>query len=125
MTKTFQAINRFVLVGYELSTVARGLIGALLLAAYQGDRLVYVGSVGTGFKEREAWQLLDLMDKLKTTRPTVKYDGSRRNVVWLEPTLIADVEYRARTHDGRPRDASYKGHRETQGNASVFWNAQS
>lgn len=112
--------DSFMIVGYEPSMVARGHIGALLLAAYRGSTLTYVGSVGTGFKEREAWQLREMMDKLKTKRPTVAYDGSRKDVVWLEPTLIAEIEYRAWTHDGKLRHASYKGLREKQDNAEVY-----
>lgn len=45
--------DSFVIVGYEASASARGGIGSLLLAAYQGDAFVYVGSVGTGFKEMQ------------------------------------------------------------------------
>ena len=42
----------FAIVGYEPSPVAVGGIGRLLLAARKGDKLVYVGGVGTGFNER-------------------------------------------------------------------------
>ncbi|WP_409201823.1 hypothetical protein [Rhizobium sp. NZLR8] len=35
--------------------------------------------------------------------------GRRKNLVWVQPTLIAEIEYRARTHDGKPRHAAYKG----------------
>lgn len=110
----------FFIVGWERSTVARGQIGALLLAAYDGADLVYVGSVGTGFKERDAVQLRELMDKLKTKRAPVQYDGRRKDLTWIEPTLIAEIEYRAWTHDGKLRHASYKGLREVQDNAAVY-----
>ncbi|MDP9813970.1 ATP-dependent DNA ligase [Rhizobium tibeticum] len=33
---------------------------------------------------------------------------------------IAEIEYRAWTHDGKLRHASYKGLREVQDNAAVF-----
>jgi len=45
--------DSFAIVGWEQSMVARGHIGSLLLGAYGGDGLVYVGSVGTGIKERD------------------------------------------------------------------------
>lgn len=48
------------IVGYEKSAVARGGIGSLLLAARQGDGWVSVGSVGTGFKEKDAVELSDV-----------------------------------------------------------------
>jgi hypothetical protein len=46
-------------------------------------------------------------------------EGRRKNVVWLQPTLIAEIEYRAWTDDGKLRHASYKGLREVQDNAEV------
>lgn len=70
---------------------------------------LYVGSVGTGFNERSASLLRETMDKIKETTPAVKYTGPRQDVVWIKPTLAAEVEYQAWTHDGKLRHASYKG----------------
>lgn len=39
---------------------------------------------------------------------------------WLQPTLIAEVEYRAWTSDEKLRHAAYKGLRERQDNADVY-----
>ncbi|MBB3289025.1 ATP-dependent DNA ligase [Rhizobium sp. BK347] len=44
----------------------------------------------------------------------------QRGVVWVQPTLIAEIEYRAWTDDGKLRHASYKGLRERQDNADVY-----
>ncbi|WP_338012484.1 ATP dependent DNA ligase [Rhizobium sp. Root708] len=38
----------------------------------------------------------------------------------MQPTIIAEIEYRAWTHDGKLRHASYKGLREKQDNAAVY-----
>ncbi len=99
---------------------SRGGLGSLLLAARKNDGLQYVGSVGTGFKYNDAAQLRAAVDKLATKRPAVEYNGRRKNVVWAKPTLIADIEYRAWTDDGKLRHASYKGLRDVQDNAFVF-----
>ncbi|MGO7922027.1 non-homologous end-joining DNA ligase [Rhizobium ruizarguesonis] len=112
--------DSFFIVGYEISMVARGHIGALLLAARKGDDLVYVGSVGTGFKESAAWKLRGMMDRIKRKTPAIHYAGGRKDVVWLQPTLIAEIEYRAWTDDGKLRHASFKGLREVQDNAAVY-----
>ncbi|UFW80051.1 non-homologous end-joining DNA ligase [Rhizobium sp. SU303] len=112
--------DSFIIVGHEISMAARGHIGSLLLAARKGDDLVYVGSVGTGFKESEAWKLRGLMDRIKRKTPAIKYVGRRKNVVWLQPTLIAEIEYRAWTDDGQLRHSSYKGLREVQDNAAIY-----
>lgn len=111
----------FLIVGYELSRSAPGGVGSLLLAAYQGDGLRYVGSVGTGFSARAAVDLRAVLDKLAWRRkaPPVAYGGKRR-VVWCQPTLIAEIEFRAWTADGKLRHAAYKGLRERQDNAEVY-----
>ncbi|WP_028740435.1 non-homologous end-joining DNA ligase [Rhizobium leguminosarum] len=112
--------DSFFIVGYEKSTVARGNIGSLLLAGRKGDDLIYVGSVGTGFKEKEAWALREMMDSITQKTPAIKYVGRRKNVVWLQPTLIAEIEYRAWTDDGKLRHASYKGLRDREDGAGVY-----
>ncbi|OWO89696.1 ATP-dependent DNA ligase [Rhizobium esperanzae] len=111
----------FLIVGYEPSVQAWGGFRALLLGAYKGRDLVYVGSVGTGFKEREAIRLRTMMNKLPWRRkaPPVVYEGTRR-AVWVQPTLIAEIDLRQWTPDMMLRHASYKGLRERQDNADVF-----
>ncbi|MBY2996736.1 ATP-dependent DNA ligase [Rhizobium leguminosarum] len=112
--------DSFFIVGYERSTAARRQIASLLLAARKDDGLVYVGSVGTGFKESDVSELRDMMDKIIRKTPPLRYTGARKNVVWLQPILIAEIECRAWTDDGKLRHASYKGLREVQDNAAVY-----
>jgi len=112
--------DSFFIVGYEISMAARGHIGALLLAARRGDDLVYVGSVGTGFKDSVAWKLRGMMDRIKRKTPPIQYAGRRNDVVWLRPTLIAEIEYRAWTDDRKLRHSSFKGLRQVQDNAAVY-----
>jgi len=92
-----------------------------VLAAYRGDELVHVGNVGTGFRQAEMIRLRRTLDKLrwKLKQPPVPYSG-KANIVWVEPTLIAEIEFRAWTADGKLRHASYKGLRERQDNADVY-----
>jgi len=111
--------DSFVIVGYEHSLSARGGIGSLLLAARKDGNLVYVGSVGTGFSELTAQHLRTALDRIKRKTASIEYDG-RRRVIWVQPKLIAEIEYRAWTHDGKLRHASYKGLREVQDNAAVY-----
>ncbi|APG87173.1 ATP-dependent DNA ligase (plasmid) [Sinorhizobium americanum CCGM7] len=108
----------FMIVGYEQSLTARGGLGSLLLAGRKGHDWVYVGSVGTGFNTKDAAYLRATLDKLKTKRPAVPLKG--KNLVFAQPTLIAEIDFRGWTHDGSLRHASYKGLREVQDNAAVF-----
>ena len=95
--------------------------GIAALAAYSGEGLVHVGNVGTGFKKAEAINLRKLLDKLrwKQKRPPVD-DVGNSDVVWVHPTLIAEIEFRAWTADGKLRHAAYKGLLERQDNADVY-----
>jgi bifunctional non-homologous end joining protein LigD len=108
----------FFIIGWEPSTAAFGGIGRLLLAAYKGHDLVYVGSVGTGFNERTAAALRKQLEKLKTAKAPVPMKA--KGVQFVLPTLIAEIEFRAWTQDGNLRHPSYKGLREVQDNAAVF-----
>ena len=108
----------FMIVGYEQSAAARGGIGSLLLAARRGHDWIYVGAVGTGFKEKDAAYLTKMLEQLKTRTPVVPIKG--KNYVFAQPTLIAEIEFRGWTDDGNLRHASYKGLREIQDNAAVF-----
>ena len=110
----------FFIVGYEKCALAPGGVGSLLLAAHKGNGLQYVGSVGTGFKSKDAAELREMLDKLAMKKPPLFYDGPRKNVAWARPTLIAEIEYRAWTNDGKLRHASYKGLRDVQDNAAVL-----
>jgi bifunctional non-homologous end joining protein LigD len=108
----------FIVFGYEQSSIARGGLGSLLLAARHGSDWKYVGSVGTGFKERDAIDLKRMLDKLKTNSPAVPVRGKK--LVFAQPTLIAEIDFRGWTSDGHLRHAPYKGLREEQDNAAVY-----
>ncbi len=108
----------FFIVGYERSA---GTFRSLMLGAYRGDQVVYVGSVGTGFKMREMSQLRSMMNKLRWTgkKPPVPYAG-KRDIVWVAPTIIVEIEFRGWTSEGKLRHSSYKGRRKIQDNAAVY-----
>jgi len=108
----------FVIIGYEPSAVALGGIGRLLLAARKGDGLVYAGGVGTGFTQASATALRKQMDGLIIPKPVVAI--RRAGIRWLRPELVAEIEFRAWTHDGMLRHASFKGLRDEADEARVF-----
>ena len=107
----------FAVVGYEPSTTMPGAIASLLLAARKGDEFVHVGSVGTGWKDSVARALKQQLDAIPATKPPVRIKG--KNVVYARPELVAEIEFRAWTGDGKLRHASFKGLRDASDNASV------
>ncbi|WP_029620592.1 non-homologous end-joining DNA ligase [Pseudorhizobium marinum] len=102
--------DTFAIVGYEPSKAMPGAIGSLLLAGLKGADFVYVGNVGTGFTHDQARDLKKQLDKLKTSVPPVRIAG--KNLVLTAPALLAEVKFRAWTHTGTLRHASFKGLRE-------------
>jgi bifunctional non-homologous end joining protein LigD len=55
---------------------------------------------------------------MATKSPAVT--SRRKGAVFVEPVLLAEVEYRAWTDDGKLRHASFKGVREREDNATAF-----
>ncbi|SOC37067.1 bifunctional non-homologous end joining protein LigD [Rhizobium subbaraonis] len=108
----------FAIVGYEPSRNALGGIGRLLLAARKGDSLVYVGGVGTGFTARSGAALRRQLDAIAIPKPAI--DVGKRKAVFVPPTIVAEVEFRAWTHDGILRHASFKGTRDSADSGDVF-----
>jgi bifunctional non-homologous end joining protein LigD len=99
-----------------------GHIGSLLLGV-QGDAgLEFAGHVGTGFTQAT---LKDLQKRLKPLeRPTSAFATPvpreyARFAHWVEPQLVASVQFGEWTRDGRMRHPSYKGLRDDVDPADV------
>ncbi|MDE3795780.1 ATP-dependent DNA ligase [Sinorhizobium meliloti] len=109
--------DSFVVVGFEPSTVP-GHLGRLLLAARKGGDLVYVGGCGTGWSNELSRELRNLLEGMVTKTAAVPL--RRKGAVFTEPVLIAEVEYRAWTDDGKLRHASFKGIRELEDVVEIY-----
>ncbi|WP_245448669.1 hypothetical protein [Phyllobacterium sophorae] len=79
----------------------QGSIASLLLAAKKVNKLVYVGNVGTGFSAKLARDLRRLLDTMRVDKPSMPIKG--KGLVFVRPTLIAEVNFSAWTHDGNLR----------------------
>ena len=112
------ASEGFAILGYEPSAAARGGLGKLLVACLDGDGLAYVGGVGTGFTEPVARALRQRLDALRRDKPAIKLKAKR--IVWVDPVLVAEVEFRGWTGEGMLRHASYKGLRESADAAEIY-----
>jgi bifunctional non-homologous end joining protein LigD len=108
--------QEFVVGGWEAGAGGRsGGIGALLLGYYDGDgRLVYAGQVGTGFTARKLAELGRRLAGLR--RPASPFaempaDVRGRELTWVAPELVVEVEFAEWTPEGRLRFASFQGER--------------
>ena len=122
--KTAQS-QEFVIAGYTRGHGRReGSFGALVLGVHRGGELDYVGNVGTGFSDAELDRLLALLRPLERAdspfRTVPKLPKVKRgDVVWVEPALVAEVEFAEWTHDGHLRAPRYLGLREDKSAAEV------
>lgn len=86
-----------------------GRLGALAVGVMKDDRLVYAGKVGTGFTaETLAMLSRELEPRRRDTSP---FEGRQppRGTVFVEPELVALVEFREWTGSGTLRAPSFKG----------------
>ncbi|HUR51958.1 MAG TPA: non-homologous end-joining DNA ligase [Mycobacteriales bacterium] len=101
-----------VVVGWRRGEGGRsGRIGSLLLGLPTSDGMEYVGRVGTGFTATTLTMLQErLAGQERPTPPVV--NPPREASVWVEPSLVVDVDFTEWTSDGRLRHPSYKGVRD-------------
>lgn len=109
--------QEFVIGGWTPGEGANtGCIGALLLGYYDPPAsgrgpgvLKYAGSVGTGFSAEDHRRLLPELRKLRRDTSPFSTRVPKKEALFVEPELVAEIEYREWTHDGHLRHPSYKG----------------
>ena len=119
-----RAEEEFVIGGYTAPAGARAHFGAILVGAFEGDRLRYAGKVGTGFTATTLSGLAGRFRALVRATPQFVDAPRERSVTWLEPRLVAQIGFMERTGDGRLRHPVFLGLRDDKAPSEVRWTAQ-
>jgi bifunctional non-homologous end joining protein LigD len=107
--------QEFVVVGFVPSTTARGAIGSLVLGYYENGELIHAGRAGSGFRQDEAQALFTTLESLRIDKPKFGrriVAGAEAGVRWVQPRLVAEVEYRGWSRDNLLRHVTFRGLRE-------------
>ena len=104
--------HEFVVVGWSESDKRRGF-RSLLLAAKKGRKLTYAGKVGTGFNAKLIEELMERMEPLTIDKAPVEVPrAERKGAHWIEPKLVAEINFAEFTDEGILRHPSFVGLRE-------------
>lgn len=106
--------DSFVVGGFRHETGSDARVGSLLVGEPTPDGLAFRGRVGSGLAGRKAQAITPILRGL--VRPecpfsTVLPKADALGALWVEPVLVVDVQFLARTRDGRLRQPSYRGMR--------------
>ena len=84
-------------------------VAALYLGKQEGNELVYLGKVGTGWSRTVSSQIRRQLDAVVSPKSKLTQAIKKPKATWVEPKFFADVEYRDITSEGLLRASSFKG----------------
>ncbi len=89
-----------VIAGFTESEEGRNYFSALVLGAYDGDELKYIGHVGGGFSAKDLQDIRkQLAPLVRKECPFTKEPETNARVTWVKPGLVCEVALSGWTED--------------------------
>lgn len=109
-TTAFKSL-RAVIAGFTEGEGGRyGGFGALILGLATGERLRWIGSVGSGFSETDVRAIRQALEEMTVAdSPFEPHPDMPGGITWVAPALVAVIQYKEWTAAGRLRGPSFKG----------------
>ncbi len=82
---------------------------SLLVGTYEDGALVFRGKVGTGFPAALAADVLNRLKRIRQDKSAFENPPRGRDIFWVTPKLVGEIEYETITSDGLFRQAAFKG----------------
>ncbi|WP_028388742.1 DNA ligase D [Legionella fairfieldensis] len=102
--------QEFLVGGFSKPRNTRQHFGALYLGVFNENQLLFCGKAGTGFTEASLKSIHEQLKPLITDKnPFSQKIPDSKEVTWVKPELIAEIEFSEWTEDGRLRQARFKG----------------
>jgi bifunctional non-homologous end joining protein LigD len=115
--------QEFVIGGFTPPKNSRPWFGAILVGYYEGDRLIYAGKVGSGFNAEKLGSLhREFMQRRIDRCPFSNLPaprkprfglgmtaGAMKEVTWIKPELVAQVQFTEWTAEGSLRHPVFLG----------------
>ena len=94
----------FVVGGFTKGRGSRAPLGALLVGTWEGEKLRYASHVGSGFDDKTLIALKSRLEALqRKTCPFESKPELNAPTTWVEPKLVAELEFHSWTEDGHLR----------------------
>ncbi len=94
----------FVIGGYTRGKGSRAALGSLLVGYWDRGKLHYASHVGSGFNDRSLKEVKSRLDPLRIDQcPFAEKPEVNAPVTWVEPKLVAEIEFHQWTEDGSLR----------------------
>jgi bifunctional non-homologous end joining protein LigD len=96
-------------------------LGSLAVGFFEDGKLIYAGNVGTGFTQQMLGELLTELKRRE--RPDSPFEGRQppKGTRFVEPELVAEVEFRGWTKTRTLRQPSFKGLRDDKNARDVIF----